>query len=178
MPRKLPAAVFAALLLVAGGVGTAPKAAASGSYYKPWYGDYNKVRFCGTELVDFSNAAQWATPHGCYSRIFSPKQSNYPWRPSFGWCNWVPEEGHTQYSGSTILHKAKHYHAPRTGAVVWFDPREQGAGSAGHWAQLVAIGPSGWLLVEEMNFIWRGAGFAKVDYRFVRNTWHTAYIYP
>lgn len=124
------------------------------------------VQFC-TGSVDFSNAAQWATPHGCYGQIFSPNPANYPARPSWGWCNWIPEESHLQFAGYGALSQPKHYGAPRVGAVVWFDGGDQGASSDGHWATLVATGPNGWGLVEEMNFYYRGGGWGKADYRFI-----------
>lgn len=137
----------------------------------------SSVRFC-TGAVDFSNAAQWATPHGCYGQIFSPNPARFPARPSWGWCNWVAEESHLNFGGYAALYQPKHFGAPRVNAVVWFAPGDQGASSDGHWANLVAIGPNGWGLVEEMNFYFRGGGFTKVDYRFIRlYAGGTAYLY-
>ncbi|MGZ6281678.1 MAG: LysM peptidoglycan-binding domain-containing protein [Ktedonobacterales bacterium] len=137
----------------------------------------SSVAYCRT-AVDFSNAAQWAVPHGCYGTIYYPNPASMPARPGFGWCNWLPEEAHLNYVGSSVLGLTKHWGAPRVGAVVWFNPGVQGAGGAGHWANLVAIGPNGWGLVEEMNFSWRGGGFGRVDYRFIRlYTPGLAYLY-
>jgi hypothetical protein len=107
----------------------------------------------------------WTVPLGCYSRIYYPNPSRYPTRPSYGWCNWWPEVLHPWLPGYTALHLPGHQYA-RVGAVVWFSPGVQGASAAGHYAQVVAIHGS-WVLVTEMNFYWRGGGFARVDYRFV-----------
>lgn len=137
---------------------------------------YDGIEYCGAQRVDFSNASQWATPHGCYGQIFYPRSSLG--LPSFGWCNWAAEASHTNYPGYMALSLAKHYGAPRLGAVVWFSPFDQGASSDGHWANLVAIGPNGWGLVEEMNFYYRGGGWAKIDFRFIRMYQAgTAYLY-
>lgn len=121
---------------------------------------------CHSAVTFPAHISQWTAPSGCYARIFRPDPQNYVSRPSYGWCNWWPEVLHPRFSGSNALHQASHS-APRVGAVVFFAPHVQGASSDGHYAQVVAIGPSGWLLITEMNFYWRGGGFAKVDYRFI-----------
>lgn len=109
---------------------------------------------------------QWSIPSGCYSHIYYPNRYRYVSRPSFGWCNWWPEVLHYWLSGYTALHLPSHSW-PAVGATVYFAPYVQGASSAGHYAEVVAIGPHGWLLITEMNFYWRGGGFARVDYRFI-----------
>ena len=110
---------------------------------------------------------QWSIPGGCYAGIYHPSPANYPARPSYGFCNWWPEVLHTALTGSTALHLPSHA-TPRAGATVFFAGGVQGASSAGHYAQVVAIAPGGyWLLVTEMNFSWRGGGFARVDYRYI-----------
>ena len=128
-------------------------------------GSNSAIHYCSGS-VDFSNASQWAKPHGCYGGIYYPRSSLG--LPSWGWCNWAAEASHTNYRGYSVLQLAKHYGAPRVNAVVWFNGGVQGASSEGHWANLVAIGPNGWGLVEEMNFYYRGGGFGKIDYRFIR----------
>ncbi len=110
---------------------------------------------------------QWAVPPGCYGLIYTPNPADYPYRPTWGWCNWWPEEEHPNLPGDEALHLPKH-RTPIVGATVWFDPFEQGAGSEGHYAELVAINPDGyWLLISEMNDSWRGAGWGKIDYRYI-----------
>lgn len=138
-----------------------------------------QINFClGQSLVWPSSISQWTAPLGCYGQIFAPNTANFPSRPSWGWCNWVPEEFHLNYAGYGALQLTKHYDAPRVGAVVWFNPGVQGASSAGHWAELIAIGPNGWGVVEEMNFSWRGGGWGKIDYRFITlYTPGVAYLY-
>jgi hypothetical protein len=122
---------------------------------------------CRTTVVWPSSISQWTVPLGCYSKIYYPNPANYPSRPSYGWCNWWPEVLHPWLSGSNALHLPSHGgFAPRPGAVVYFRPYQQGASSAGHYAQVVAVHGS-WVLVTEMNFYWRGGGFKRVDYRFI-----------
>ena len=137
---------------------------------------FDGIEYCGSQRVDFSNASAWAKPHGCYGLIFRPRSTLG--RPSFGWCNWAAEASHLNYGGRSVLGLAKHYGAPRVGAVVWFSGFDQGASADGHWANLVAIGPHGWGLIEEMNFSYRGGGFGRIDFRFIHLYQRgTAYLY-
>lgn len=116
--------------------------------------------------VSFANVSQWSVPSGCYSQIFAPNPSRYPSAASWGWCNWWPEVNHGGgYNGLN----APGHSMPRVGATVWFPAGDQGASSDGHYAVVEQIGPgAAWVLVSEMNFFWRGGGFGKVDYRYVR----------
>lgn len=120
------------------------------------------------ETVRFpSRITQWTVPGGCYAGIYRPNPANYVARPSYGYCNWWPEVLSPGYSGSAVLHLASHS-APRVGATVFFAGGVQGASRDGHYARVVAIAPGGyWVLVTEMNFTWRGGGFARVDYRYI-----------
>lgn len=126
---------------------------------------------CAGSSVAWPGAIQqWTIPTGCFGQIFSPNPSRYVSAPSFGWCNWAAEVFNTSgQHGYGALHLPQHS-APRVGAVVWFAPGVQGAGGAGHYAVVAAIGPNGWLLVLEMNFYWRGGGWAKLDYRYVHTS--------
>lgn len=117
----------------------------------------------GAQVVWPANMSMWQAPTGCFGQIFAPNPGNYVARPGFGWCNWWPEVLHPTVTG--LLQRARSS-AAVPGAVVWFAPGVYGASSEGHWAQVVAI-HSGWMLITEMNFTWRGGGFARVDYRFV-----------
>ena len=122
---------------------------------------------CHERVVFPSSIRQWTVPSGCYARIFRPGPRNYVSRPSYGYCNWWPEVLSPHYAGSTVLHLASHAR-PRIGATVFFAPRVQGASAEGHYARVVAIAPGGyWVLITEMNFYWRGGGFARVDYRYI-----------
>lgn len=122
---------------------------------------------CRARVSFPARISQWTVPSGCYAEIYRPNPANYVSRPSYGWCNWWPEVLHSAFSGYDALHQPGHA-TPRVGAVVYFAPYVQGASSAGHYAQVVAIAPGGyWLLVTEMNFYWRGGGWAKVDYRYI-----------
>lgn len=120
---------------------------------------------------------QWAVPPGCYGNVYTPNPANYPYRPTWGWCNWWPEETHPHLQGDAALLLPKH-HTPIVGATVWFDPYEQGASGDGHFAELVAINPDGyWLLISEMNNNWRGAGWGRIDYRYIHVSPGIDYMY-
>jgi hypothetical protein len=129
-------------------------------------------------LVSFpARISQWTIPSGCYSGIYRPNPANYSSRPSYGWCNWWPEVLQHWFSAYVALHRTSHA-APRVGATVYFSPGVQGASSAGHYAQVVAIAPGGyWVLITEMNFYWRGGGFARVDYRYIHVGWGVSFRY-
>ena len=135
------------------------------------------IAFC-TGPGDFSNVAQWAVPHGCYGQVFVLNPASFPSRPGWGYCNWAPEEAHLEFAGAGALFQTKHWGAPRVGAVIWYSPFDQGASADGHWGELIAIGPNGWGLSEEMNFYWRGGGFGRIIYRFIQlYAPGTAYLY-
>lgn len=126
------------------------------------------VQPCHGGTMWVANISQWSVPPGCYSQVFQPNPADYPARAAVGYCNWWVEQNHL--SNPTITQGGQIYIGtkPVAGAAVWFAPGVQGASSEGHWAQLVAISPGGyWLLISEMNFSWRGAGFGRVDYRYV-----------
>jgi hypothetical protein len=73
----------------------------------------------------------------------------------------------------------RHGTTPVPGAAIFFYGNVQGADSAGHWAQVVAIAPDNyWILISEMNFAWRGAGWSKVDYRYVHAGPGVIFTYP
>ncbi len=119
----------------------------------------------------------WAIPPGCYGYVYSPNPNKYPYRPAWGWCNWWPEEMHPNLQGDAALHLPKHS-VPIVGATVWFDPYEQGASSEGHYAEVVAINPDNyWILISEMNDNWRGAGWGKVDYRYIHISPGVQFLY-
>lgn len=126
----------------------------------------------------FSGAiSQWKTPPSCYAGIYSINPAKYVYRPSFGWCNWWPEvmnPGRPNLLWGGYPRGA----APRAGATVVFAPGVQGASSAGHYARVVAVAPGGyWMLVSEMNFWWRGGGFARVSYRYIHTGPGISFIY-
>ncbi|MEO7001635.1 MAG: CHAP domain-containing protein, partial [Ktedonobacterales bacterium] len=69
-------------------------------------------------------------------------------------------------------------YTPRAGATVVFAPGDQGASSGGHYGVVVAVARGGyWFLISEMNFTWRGAGFARVSYRYVHVDRGVSFIY-
>jgi hypothetical protein len=122
---------------------------------------------------------QWAVPPGCYANIYRPIQSNYPFRPGFGWCNWWVREHHLGQLDITENGAYRHGTKPVAGAAIFFYGNVQGADSAGHWAQVVAIAPDNyWVLISEMNFAWRGAGWGKVDYRYIHVGPGVIFTYP
>jgi hypothetical protein len=120
---------------------------------------------------------QWQVPPGCYSGVYHINPTNYVYRSGFGWCNWWPEVMNP--SRPNILYGPyPHGTTPRPGAVVRFAGGVQGASSAGHYGRVVAVYPGGyWFLISEMNFYWRGAGWQKVEYRYVHTGHGVSFIY-
>lgn len=126
------------------------------------------VEPCHGGEMFLSAITQWSVPPGCYSNVFVPNPANYPARAAQGYCNWWVEENHLSNPNITQGGQVYLGTKPIVGAAVFFQGGVQGASAEGHWAQLVAIAPGGyWLLISEMNFSWRGAGFGRVDYRYV-----------
>lgn len=117
---------------------------------------------------------EWKVPPGCYADVYYVNPKNYVSRAGFGWCNWWPEVLHPDRPN--ILHEARHS-TPIPGAVVVFAGGEQGASSDGHYGEVVAILGNGWILMSEMNDTWRGAGFGRVNYRYVYEDANVTYIY-
>lgn len=112
--------------------------------------------------------SQWSVPPGCYGNVFVPNPSDYPARAAQGYCNWWVEQNHLNNPNITQGSQVYLGTTPIVGAAIFFQGGVQGASSEGHWAQVVAIAPDGyWMLISEMNFAWRGAGFGRVDYRYV-----------
>jgi hypothetical protein len=131
-------------------------------------GGISGVEPCNEPVKFLPVIEQWSVPPGCYANIYKPNQANYPFRPGFGWCNWWVRENHLAQRDITENQAYKHGTKPVPGAAIFFYGNVQGADSAGHWAQVVAIAPDNyWILISEMNFAWRGGGWAKIDYRYV-----------
>jgi hypothetical protein len=133
------------------------------------------------QSTDFwvSDISMWATPPDCYATIYTPNPKNYPGVPSaFGYCNWWVEALHTKNRDILDSGKYPRGHTPVPGAAIFFSPNVQGASSAGHYAQVVAVAPDGyWMLITEMNFAWRGGGFGRVDYRYAHVGPGVTFIY-
>ena len=124
------------------------------------------MEFCRSAVMFVASISQWTTPPGCYAHVYDPIPSQYPARPSWGWCNWWPEEVHPALPSTTALSLPGHSQ-PRVGAVVFFSGGVQGASAQGHYATVVGVSAGGyWVLISEMNFYWRGGGFGRVDYRY------------
>ena len=121
--------------------------------------------------------SQWAVPPSCYAGIYSINPANYVYRPGFGWCNWWPEVMNPSRP-DLLWGRYARGSTPRPGATVVFAPGNQGASAGGHYGRVVAIYPGGgWILISEMNFYWRGGGFGKVNYRYVRTGPGVTFIY-
>jgi hypothetical protein len=122
---------------------------------------------CHDTLMFVANITQWTSPPGCYANIYTPDRTQYTAPSTFGFCNWWVEALHPKQQDILYGTEYARTTTPIVGAAMWFPPNEQGASAAGHWAQVVAIGPDHyWLLITEMNFGWRGGGFGRVDYRY------------
>lgn len=123
------------------------------------------------------NISNWTTPPGCYANIYVPNRANYIQAASWGYCNWWVEVTHPQAPDITYGPYPRG-NTPVAGAAIYFDGGEQGADSAGHFAETVAVSPDGyWVLISEMNFAWRGGGFGKIDYRYIHVSPHVHFMY-
>ena len=133
---------------------------------------------CHDSTMFVPNITQWSVPPGCYGTIYQPNPANYVQRPGFGWCNWwvrVTHPAHPDITESLAYTRGTN---PVAGAPIFFDGNEQGADSEGHWAVAVAIAPDHyWVLISEMNFAWRGAGWGKIDYRYIHVSPHVHFVY-
>lgn len=113
-------------------------------------------------------------PPGCFGGIYTVNPYSYgteTW--DYGWCSWWPRAiKHNNNALSGTFHSS-----PIVGSVIHFAPGDQGAGSDGHWGYVESIGPNGWILISEMNMYWRGGGWQRVDYRYVRVDGGTSFIY-
>jgi hypothetical protein len=139
---------------------------------------WQAIQPCQSSYKFLPTISQWAVPPGCYANIYIPNPKNYVNRPGFGYCNWWVRVTHPNHPDITENWSNPHGTAPAAGAAVWFDGGEQGAESNGHWAVAVAVSPDRyWVLISEMNFAWRGAGFGKIDYRYIHVSPHVLFFY-
>jgi hypothetical protein len=126
--------------------------------------------------VDYTRP--WVVPPGCYGGVYTVNPANYVKRSGYGWCNWwveVLRPDEPTLTGGRGLQRGS---TPRLGATVYFSPFNQGASAAGHFAHVEGISPNGkYVLISEMNDNWRGAGFAKVNYRFIKVESGVTFIY-
>ncbi|HEX9056364.1 MAG TPA: LysM peptidoglycan-binding domain-containing protein [Ktedonobacterales bacterium] len=113
--------------------------------------------------------SRWAIPPGCFGGVYHPNPANYKAYghviPGFGWCNWWPE---ALLRDPNAIFRPRHS-TPRVGVPVYYAP--QPGDRTGHYAFVESIGTgknAGWILISEMNMYWRGAGWAKVNYRYIR----------
>ncbi|MBF6590680.1 MAG: hypothetical protein IVW57_09135 [Ktedonobacterales bacterium] len=127
----------------------------------------SSIQPCHDTVRFVANITQWTVPPGCYANVFVPNSANYPPRPIFGYCNWWVRQNHPNNPDITVGSQTYLGTTPVAGTAVFFEGNVQGASPEGHWAEVVAVAPDRyWFLLSEMNFAWRGAGFAKVDYRY------------
>ena len=132
---------------------------------------------CHDSYMFVPNITNWTVPPGCYANIYVPNRANYIQAASWGYCNWWVEVTHPNAPNITYGNYARGT-TPVAGAAIFFDGGEQGADSAGHWAEAVAVSPDHyWVLISEMNFAWRGAGFGKIDYRYIHVSPHVHFLY-
>lgn len=138
-------------------------------------GAVSPFEFCKTTTYWRSPVFNWQIPPGCYGGIYWPNPRSYPYEAGWGWCNWWAEVLHPHEN----IWAATRHLTPRIGAAIYFPPGDQGASMMGHWGgEIIAISPGGtWLLISEMNDDWRGGGFARVNYRYVRNDGAIKFIY-
>lgn len=135
-------------------------------------------QLCNEPITWPANIDNWTVPPGCYGDVYKPNPANYPSRPGFGWCNWWVRVNHPDEPDITENKSFPSGSVPHPGNAVFFYGGVQGADSAGHWAQVVAVNPDGyWVLISEMNFSWRGAGWARVDFRYIHVGSGVVFIY-
>jgi hypothetical protein len=133
---------------------------------------------CHDTTMFLPTITQWSVPPGCYGNIYQPNPANYIQRPGFGWCNWWVRVTHPAHLDITESLAYPRGTTPAAGAPIFFDGNEQGASSEGHWAVAVAVAPDHyWVLISEMNFAWRGAGWGKLDYRYVHVSPYVHFVY-
>lgn len=138
----------------------------------------NALEPCHESTMFLPTITQWSVPPGCYGLVYQPNPANYVQRPGFGYCNWWVRVNHPNHPDITENISYPRGSKPAVGAAVFFYGNEQGATSAGHWAQVVAIDSDNyWVLISEMNFEWRGAGFGKIDYRYIHVSPGVQFIY-
>lgn len=132
---------------------------------------------CHDSTMFLATITQWSVPPGCYGSVYQPNPSNYVQRPGFGWCNWWVRVTHPAHLDITESLAYPRSTTPVAGAPIFFDGNEQGAASEGHWAVSVAVSPDHyWVLISEMNFAWRGAGWGKLDYRYIHVSPHVHFV--
>lgn len=132
---------------------------------------------CHDSFMFVSNISNWTVPPGCYANIYVPNRANYVQAASWGYCNWWVEVTHPNAPNITYGNYPRGT-TPVAGAAIFFDGGEQGADPSGHWAEAVAVSPDHyWVLISEMNFAWRGAGFGKIDYRYIHVSPHVHFLY-
>lgn len=138
----------------------------------------SSIQPCHDSYMFPPNIQQWTVPPGCYGDIYQPNPANYPVRASWGWCNWWVEQTHPQDPNITGATSYPRGTTPVANAAIFIDGGEQGASSEGHWAEAVAVSPDGyWILISEMNFAWRGAGWGLIDYRYIHVSPHVHFLY-
>lgn len=144
----------------------------------PVSGQASSLEPCHDSTRFLASISQWAVPPGCYGLIYTPNPANYISRPGFGFCNWWVRVTHPNHPDITENLAYPRGTDPVAGAPIFFDGNEQGAESIGHWAVAVAVAPDHyWVLISEMNFAWRGAGFGKIDYRYIHVSPHVHFVY-
>lgn len=132
-----------------------------------------------------SNPYMFVPGHPGYA-FAEPNPDPYWW--AFGQCTWwaqyerqdenLKHMGNAQYWASVAATRGYGVgSAPAAGATAVFQPGVQGAGGAGHVAHVIAVYPSGWFLISEMNFYWNGGGWGRIDYRFAHTGWGVSFIY-
>ncbi len=129
---------------------------------------------CHSSVYATGPLSSWKVPPGCYAGIYAINPANYVYRPAFGQCAWWPEVLHPNNPNILFGRRSS---VPAPGAVMYFAPGVQGAGSAGHYAEVVAVLGNGWLLISEMNDYWRGGGWGRVNYRYVYLSAGVSFIY-
>ncbi len=133
---------------------------------------------CHDSVMFVPNISQWTVPPGCYGNIYVPNPANYVQAASWGYCNWWVSVTHPNTPDITYTARYPRGTTPVAGAAIYFDGGEQGADPAGHWAEAVAVSPDHyWVLISEMNFAWRGAGFGRIDYRYIHVSPYVHFIY-
>ncbi|HEX9067751.1 MAG TPA: hypothetical protein VF807_03195 [Ktedonobacterales bacterium] len=144
----------------------------------PIYTSTARAEPCNDSVMFVDHIDNWTVPPGCYGNVYAINPKDYPYAYGFGWCNWWVREHHLKQPDITENKAYDHGNNPVPGAAIFFFGNVQGADSAGHWAQLVAIAPDHyWMLISEMNFAWRGAGWGRVDFRYVHMGPGVVFVY-
>lgn len=127
----------------------------------------------------------WVPGHSPY-RVYD--YAGDPYAAAFGQCTWWAQYerrdenlrgmGNAQYwAAGAAARGLRVGGTPQANATVVFQPYVQGASPVGHVGHVLAVYPSGWFLMSEMNAFGNGGGWGRVSYRYAHAGPGVSFIY-